>query len=321
LSAQFAEQVVFAEVRKALEELPLSLRLFDTIEKRALLERLLDAGLHKRQYDLIIEDFKKIVREVMDANHQQGSEEAKLAEVAGERLRAAGKKKQDISFPYKALVSKIVKDFKDGQPQQLKMLEKKYGVTRDELLSGYRIMRDCQKVIDQHHKQTGHTLESLKKIYESIVRGERMANKAKSELVEANLRLVVSIAKKYTNRGLQFLDLIQEGNIGLMKAVDKFEYRLHQTDVAFLNWWIRQAITRAIADQARTIRIPVHMIETINKLVRTSRYLQQELAREPLPEEVAAKMEMPLDKVRKVLKTATWATSSRTSARSARSRR
>ncbi len=160
---------------------------------------------------------------------------------------------------------------------------------------GIEVTEDAREELDPN---------DLRATYDAICRGERKASRAKSELIEANLRLVVSIAKRYTNRGLQFLDLIQEGNIGLMKAVDKFEYRRGYKFSTYGTWWIRQAVTRAIADQARTIRIPVHMIETTNKVVRTSRQLVQELGREPTPEEIAAKMELPLDQVRKVLKLA-----------------
>jgi RNA polymerase primary sigma factor len=150
----------------------------------------------------------------------------------------------------------------------------------------------------------GLSISEFRRMISTVQKGEREASIAKKEMIEANLRLVISIAKKYTNRGLQFLDLIQEGNIGLMKAVDKFEYRRGYKFSTYATWWIRQAITRSIADQARTIRIPVHMIETINKLVRTSRQMLHEIGREPTPEELAEKLQMPLEKVRKVLKIA-----------------
>jgi len=240
--------------------------------------------LEKRQLDRMVERLRETVAAIDDA-------EKDIAECM---VMAGGK---PISYLNKCFrqIPKTAKDDQKVTPLKLR---------KDELLEMKLKVEQSKKTLDDVRSKTNMTPKELKNTLYKVEECLKKSKEAKSELIEANLRLVVSIAKKYTNRGLQFLDLIQEGNIGLMKAVDKFEYQRGYKFSTYATWWIRQAITRAIADQARTIRIPVHMIETINKLIRTSRYLVQEHGREPTPEEIAEKMEFPLEKVRKVLKIA-----------------
>jgi RNA polymerase primary sigma factor len=275
---------VYAQVLKALDDKggrdPRSMKL-----RRKLTDEFMELKLAPRMFDQLIGQLREHLNEI------RGIEKA-VMQIC---VRDAGMPRSDFIETFPRNETNL--HWLDKHVRAKRKHSAALGRMREAIEKHQGRLRDVEK-------RTHLTIGEIKEINREIAVGEAQARRAKKEMVEANLRLVISIAKKYTNRGLQFLDLIQEGNIGLMKAVDKFEYRRGYKFSTYATWWIRQAITRSIADQARTIRIPVHMIETINKLNRISRQMLQEMGREPTPEELAVRMEMPEDKVRKVLKIA-----------------